>query len=55
MEGEGKNEKRVRNSVKLEKVVMSLVNLTVGEIPRSSMMDKPLEVNITKKMTFMIP
>ncbi len=44
----------MRDSVKLEKVVMSLVNLTVGEIPRSSMMDNPLEVNITKKMTFMI-
>ncbi len=44
----------MRDSVKLEKVVVSLVNLTAGEIPRSSMMDNPLEINITKKMTFMI-
>ncbi len=44
----------MRNNVKLEKVVVSLVNLTVGEIPRSSIINNPPEVNITKKMTFMI-
>jgi hypothetical protein len=39
--------KGVRDSVQLERVVASNVNLTVGQIPRSSMMDNPQENNIT--------
>ena len=42
-----KGEKRVRDCVLLKVIVASLINLTVGQIPRSSMMDNPLEKNTT--------
>ncbi len=39
--------KGVRDSMQLERVVASNINLTIGQIPRSSMMDNPQEKNIT--------
>ncbi len=48
-------EKRVRDSVWLERVVALLVNLTVGLIPRSSIMDNPLETKQgMNKMAIMV-
>jgi hypothetical protein len=43
--GEREMEKRVRYSVHLERVMVSLIKLTVGQIPRSSMTYNPLETN----------
>ncbi len=59
MEGERERErwkeKRVRDRVWLERVVVLLVNLTVGLIPRSSIMDNPLETKQgMNKMAIMV-
>jgi hypothetical protein len=47
-------EKSVRNSVLPERFEVSLLNLTMCQIPRSSMKDNLLETNCTNKMTIMI-
>ncbi len=43
-------EKRVRDSVWLDRVTASVVNSAVGQIPESSMTDNPLMQNIIYKM-----
>ncbi len=40
-----KKEERVRDCVKLVRVVALVVNLTVGQIPKSSVTVNPLETN----------
>jgi hypothetical protein len=47
-------EKRVRYSVWLERVMVWLVNLAIGQIPRSSMKDNPQKQNTISKMTIVI-
>jgi hypothetical protein len=42
-------DKRVRDRVWLERVTALLVNLAVGQIPRSSMTDNPLEMKHHKQ------
>jgi hypothetical protein len=50
-ERERKNrEKRVRDGMPHKRVVASLVNLTVGQILKSSRMNNPPETNIINKM-----
>jgi hypothetical protein len=47
-------EKSVRDSLLPERFDLSLLNLTMGQIPSSSMMDNLLETNCANKMTIMI-
>jgi hypothetical protein len=47
-------EKSVRDSLLPERFDLLLLNLTMGQIPSSSMMDNLPETNCTNKMTIMI-